>query len=138
MALAYAEGVSAARRGALRRAWSSLEARLNRTAEEVGYRLLAYLAALKPPRARRAGDDLTRIWGIGPSTAQALHAAGFTTYAQLAKASLEDLRRALVAAGRRGASSLPTWPQQAAYLAAGDRLGLAEYLRTLFPKPEVR
>ncbi|MCS7194423.1 MAG: alpha-amylase family glycosyl hydrolase [Meiothermus sp.] len=138
LALAYAEGVSAARRGALRRAWSSLEARLNRTAEEVGYRLLAYLAALKPPRARRAGDDLTRIWGIGPSTAQALRAAGFTTYAQLAKASLEDLRRALVAAGRRGASSLPTWPQQAAYLAAGDRLGLAEYLRTLFPKPEVR
>lgn len=138
LALAHAEGVSAARRGALRRAWSSLEARLNRTAEEVGYRFPAYLAVLRPPKGRKVGDDLTRIWGVGPSTAQALRAAGYITYARLAKASQEALRHALAAAGLRSPSSLPTWPQQAAYLAAGDQVGLAEYLRTLRPRPEGR
>jgi predicted flap endonuclease-1-like 5' DNA nuclease len=69
------------------------------------------------PKTALAGDDLTRIEGIGPKTAEALRAAGINTFAQLATTPEEQLRRILVAASLPGDPG--TWPQQAALAAAG-------------------
>lgn len=78
------------------------------------------------PAAKRAGtaDDLTRIEGIGPKMAAALVAAGITTYVELSQASEGVLTQAIEAAGLRFAPSLPTWAEQAGYLARGDEQGL--------------
>ncbi|RDI95521.1 alpha-amylase [Meiothermus sp. QL-1] len=132
LAWAHAEGASGARKGAVKRAWRSLEARQNRAAEAAGYRLEAYLA--QTPRPRKRPDDLTRVWGIGPRMARALKQAGLTTYAGLAQASEAELRAALARAGLRPAPSLPTWPRQAAYLAQGDLAGLEAYLQQVRPR----
>lgn len=58
-------------------------------------------------------QDLTKIAGIGPKMAMALAASGITTFAQLADTSVEDIRKAIAAAGMRLAPSVPTWPEQA-------------------------
>jgi F-type H+-transporting ATPase subunit gamma len=78
------------------------------------------------PAAKRAGeaDDLTRIEGIGPKMAAALVEAGITTYVQLSQASEDVLTQAIEAAGLRFAPSLPTWAEQAGFLARGDEQGL--------------
>ncbi|PJF23429.1 MAG: hypothetical protein CUN56_01035 [Phototrophicales bacterium] len=71
-------------------------------------------------------DDLTKIEGVGPKYRDALVAAGITTFAALAAASLEDIQAAAAAAGMRNAASMETWAEQAAYAAKGDWDGLAE------------
>ncbi|MDW8426231.1 MAG: DUF4332 domain-containing protein [Meiothermus sp.] len=86
-------------------------------------------AQSRPPKP--APDDLTRIKGIGPKMSAALHRAGITTFAQLAKARPETLRAALAAANLRFAPSLPTWAKQAAFLAQGDEKGFAAYTQKL-------
>lgn len=69
-------------------------------------------------------DDLKRIEGIGPKISSLLQDAGIATFAQLAAASVEQLREVLAAANLRIADPT-TWPEQAALAAAGDLDGLA-------------
>lgn len=68
-------------------------------------------------------DDLTPILGIGRQMQAALRAAGYDTYTKLAGASEDELRAAIEAAGMRLAPTLSTWPEQAGFLARGDRDG---------------
>ena len=79
-------------------------------------------------------DDLMVIDGIGPRIAAALQEAGIHTYDQLADQTTEGLQNILSSAKVRivGAveRSLPTWPRQAQYAAAGDFPGLARYIAT--------
>lgn len=77
------------------------------------------------------GDDLTKIEGIGPKMASALHNAGITTFAQLADASEEQLRVAIENAGMKFAPSIATWAKQARFAADGDWDGLKAYQSVL-------
>ncbi|MHB0966417.1 MAG: helix-hairpin-helix domain-containing protein [Bellilinea sp.] len=65
-----------------------------------------------------APDDLTVIEGIGPRIAGVLKAAGIHRLEQLAKATPDELKRMLTAAGNRIANPA-TWPEQAKLAAAG-------------------
>jgi predicted flap endonuclease-1-like 5' DNA nuclease len=87
----------------------------------------------KPAPARRQAvrqDDLKRIEGIGPVIASTLQGAGINTYKQLARAKAEFLKSILDEAGIPIADPT-TWPEQAAFAAAGDWVGLAELKRNL-------
>ncbi len=79
-------------------------------------------------------DDLTVLDGIGPRIAAALQEAGIHTYDQLADQTTEALHNILSGARVRIVGtverSLPTWPRQAQYAAAGDFDGLARYVAT--------
>ena len=62
-----------------------------------------------------AGDDLTKIEGVGPKIAELLNAAGISTFAQLADAQDEAVQQVLVNAGPRfNAHDATTWNEQAA------------------------
>lgn len=78
-------------------------------------------AAASPPPA---GDDLSKIKGLGPKLQALLPTLGITTYAQIAaltEADLADLDTKLGAfAGR---PKRDNWMEQAKYLAAGDVAG---------------
>jgi len=69
-------------------------------------------------------DDLERIEGIGEKYKDALIAAGISTFAELAAASIEDLEKAATDADMRRSSSMETWAEQAALAAANDWDGL--------------
>jgi predicted flap endonuclease-1-like 5' DNA nuclease len=77
-------------------------------------------AGLSTPPDEVKPDDLKRIEGIGPKMANALNAAGITTFEGLAAADESTIRAAIAAAGLRFAPSLVTWARQARLLAAGD------------------
>ena len=65
-------------------------------------------------------DDLKLIEGIGPKIAGLLNEAGISTFAQLAAASVDDLRLLLEKAGLQHIADPATWPEQAALAARGD------------------
>lgn|SRR5690606_30662864 len=83
-------------------------------------------AAPAGDKAASAGDDLTRIEGIGPKIAEeVLGKNGIRSFADLAGTSVERLRELLAEAGSRFAAHDPgTWPEQAALAAKGDFEGL--------------
>jgi F-type H+-transporting ATPase subunit gamma len=87
--------------------------------------------ARQSKKSTTAGDDLTRIEGIGPKMSAALRAAGITTFAQLAQSSDDTLTAAIEAAGMHLAPSLSTWAEQAALAAKGDWDGLQQLQDTL-------
>ncbi|MFP4322064.1 MAG: ATP synthase F1 subunit gamma [Anaerolineales bacterium] len=73
-------------------------------------------------------DDLTRIEGIGPKTADALIASGYRTFADIANAAPETLERVVkVEHGVQIVGDAATWPKQARYLVQGDESGLKTY-----------
>jgi large subunit ribosomal protein L17 len=79
------------------------------------------------------GDSLTKIHGVGKAFAEALDDAGLTTYAAVANADLETLRRA-IAKGSEGAEAIAneeTWAEQARLLAAGDKEAHEAYVDQL-------
>lgn len=89
---------------------------------------------VSPGRATPAaskGDDLTLIDGIGPKMAAALVSAEIDTFAKLSQADESALRAAIEAAGMKFSPTLPTWAEQAGYLARGDMAGFKNYLQTL-------
>lgn len=69
-----------------------------------------------------APDDLKRIEGIGPKISSVLQAAGIATFAQLAVADVDRLRRILEEENPNllRLADPTTWPQQAGLAAAGD------------------
>ncbi len=79
----------------------------------------------EPPAEVGAGDDLSRIAGIGPKVAQILQEAGIRTFAQLAATDVDELRRILREAGLRFMDP-STWPEQAGLAAQGDWDALAQ------------
>ncbi len=66
--------------------------------------------AVKAPAKQ---EDLIIIEGIGPKINSVLHAAGINTFADLAAAEVEALKKILLDANLRLADPT-TWPQQAA------------------------
>lgn len=82
----------------------------------------AYKASLKGGTV----EDLKRIEGIGPKVEAALHAAGIKTYAQLAAASVEDLR-GIMQENNLKLAKPDTWPRQAQYVVEGDVAGFEAY-----------
>ncbi len=77
-----------------------------------------------PPQAS-THDDLTRLAGIGPKVAQVLREAGIHSFAQLAAADVDELRRILRQAGLRFMDP-STWPEQAALAAQEEWDALAQ------------
>ena len=70
------------------------------------------------PKAGVAGDDLTKLTGVGPKLAEILVEGGFATYASVAAASVEDIQKVLEGAGSRYASKDPApWIEEAKGLA---------------------
>jgi predicted flap endonuclease-1-like 5' DNA nuclease len=65
-------------------------------------------------------DDLVIIEGIGPRRAEALVAAGITTFAQLAKTDTTKIEEIMTGAGLSLEPGIETWPTQADLLAKGD------------------
>jgi predicted flap endonuclease-1-like 5' DNA nuclease len=88
-------------------------------------------AAPAPKAAEAAADDLTLIEGIGPKSAEALQAAGITTFAQVAKLSPAELEKAVKDRKVRLVGTAEHWPHQAEIAATGDLTALEEYQRRL-------
>ena len=69
-------------------------------------------------------DDFTRLKGVGPKLAEALHAQGFNRYEQLASLSENELSRLDEQLGAfRGRLQRDRVTEQADYLARGDNDG---------------
>ena len=66
-----------------------------------------------------AGDDLTKIEGIGPAIAQHLIAGGITSFSDLAGTRPARIREILDEVGGFGAHDPSTWPDQGNLAAAG-------------------
>ncbi len=67
-----------------------------------------------PKKVEAKADDLTKLTGVGPKLAEILSAGGFTSYASVASASVEDIQKVLEAAGSRYASKDPApWIEEA-------------------------
>ncbi len=80
----------------------------------------------------RGPDDLTRLEGIGPKISSLLAESGITTFAQLAAASVAELRSILNTAGTRFRMADPgTWPEQALLARDGDWDALTAFQGTL-------
>jgi predicted flap endonuclease-1-like 5' DNA nuclease len=86
-------------------------------------------APVKAPAKAAAveADDLTLIEGIGPKSAEALKAAGITTFAQMAKLSPAELEKAVKDRKVRLVGDAEHWPRQAELAASGDLTALEEY-----------
>jgi len=68
-------------------------------------------------------DNLTKIEGLGPKSAQLLADAGILSFEQLAESNVEQLHQILHEAGLRIVYP-DTWPEQAGLAAVGDWAGL--------------
>ncbi len=72
-------------------------------------------------------DDLKKIEGIGPKIESILNAAGITTFAQLANASVADLNKIVRQDAGITIAFPDTWPKQAQMAADGNWDKLAVY-----------
>ncbi|MEM8508906.1 MAG: 30S ribosomal protein S2 [Bacteroidota bacterium] len=78
------------------------------------------VAKVAPAVEKETSEDLTKIEGIGPKTAEALQANGIATYTALATATPEAIKSLLTEASPRLAHLEPTsWPKQAQMAADG-------------------
>ena len=76
------------------------------------------------PPTSEAGDDLTRIKGLGPKLAEQLRALGVTRLDQIAAWDDAEIDRIDARLGRfQGRIRRDDWPAQARLLAAGDTAG---------------
>ncbi|MBC7641136.1 MAG: 50S ribosomal protein L21 [Flavobacterium sp.] len=74
----------------------------------------------KAPKAKKSGDDLTIIEGIGPKAAETLVAGGISTFTQLAEASAADVKAILDASTNKVQHLDPTtWAHQSQLAADG-------------------
>ncbi|CUI00894.1 50S ribosomal protein L21 [Leisingera aquaemixtae] len=70
-------------------------------------------AKAAPAADAAASDDLTQLTGVGPAAAKKLAEAGFTSFAQIAALSEDDI------AGIEAVKVKPEWVEQAKELAKG-------------------
>ena len=81
---------------------------------------VAVEATPKVAKAKKGGDDLTLIEGVGPKAAEALVAAGIDTFAKLAATTVDEVNAALDASASKVQHLDPTtWAQQAQLAADG-------------------
>ncbi|MEX0274437.1 MAG: 30S ribosomal protein S2, partial [Flavobacteriaceae bacterium] len=81
-----------------------------------------------PVEKASAPDDLTKVEGIGPKTAEALINAGIATYADLSKTKADKIKEVITEASSRLAHLDPTsWPKQAKMAADGKWDELKEW-----------
>lgn len=74
--------------------------------------------------AATAGDDLTRIKGVGPKLVEMLRGQGITSFRQIADWSDADIDRVDAELGRfQGRIRRDDWVEQARLLASGDTAG---------------
>jgi predicted flap endonuclease-1-like 5' DNA nuclease len=78
----------------------------------------------------RTGDNLSLISGLGNRSAEALQAAGITTYAALAATASQDLETIIRDAGIRGHFDYEAWISEAGLRAAGRRVPSTKRVRT--------
>jgi len=69
-------------------------------------------AETKKATKKSTSDDLTKIEGIGPKTAEALNKAGIKTFADLASSKVGDLRK-ILEEGNLSKYDPATWSKQA-------------------------
>ena len=75
---------------------------------------------VKAPKAKKTGDDLVIIEGIGPKAAEALVAGGIDTFVKLAAASVAEVKAILDASTNKVQHLDPTtWAQQSQLAADG-------------------
>ena len=80
----------------------------------------APVAEAKAPKAKKSGDDLTIIEGIGPKAAEALVAGGIDTFVKLAATAAADVKAILDASTNKVQHLDPTtWAQQSQLAADG-------------------
>ena len=91
----------------------------------------AQATALAATRQTHAGDDLTRLEGIGPMYAERLHQAGINSFAGLAATDEARLGEIINAPAWRRIN-FGDWIAQARLAAAGDSAGLEELQSHLF------
>jgi predicted flap endonuclease-1-like 5' DNA nuclease len=115
--------------------WPGLDAYL-RASQTVDDKDVAPAAEEPAPAAQ--ADDLTQLSGIGPKAAEALVAAGITSYEALSQANEPQLRHALHGADMMPPSGVGTWPMQASYAARGDWRGLMKYNQKRTRTPAAR
>jgi predicted flap endonuclease-1-like 5' DNA nuclease len=73
-------------------------------------------------------DDLKLVEGIGPKIEELFHAAGYTTWASVAKANTSALKTVLEAAGERFQMHDPTtWPKQCQMMVDDNWAALKDY-----------
>ena len=78
------------------------------------------VAEAKAPKTAKKADDLKLIEGVGPKAAEALVAAGITTFSKLAKTSADAVKEILEASESKLSHLDPTtWAQQAQLAADG-------------------
>ena len=79
-----------------------------------------------PAAMGAAGDDLTRLKGVGPKLAAQLGELGVTSFAQIAAWSEAEIDRVDAQLGRfQGRIRRDAWVEQARLLAAGDDTAFA-------------
>jgi DNA-directed RNA polymerase subunit beta' len=75
-----------------------------------------------------AGDDFTKIEGVGPKIAELLNAGGIESFAQLSQTPPDHIKSVLNAGGSSFANHDPsTWPDQALLAANGEWSQLKEW-----------
>lgn len=77
------------------------------------------------PQTEKSADDLTKLEGIGPKVSKILAEAGYTSFADLAKADAAEVDKVLDANKLQMMDSAG-WIDQAKLAAAGDMEGLAK------------
>ena len=77
------------------------------------------------PAAQKSSDDLTVLEGVGPQVAKILTEAGYTSFADLAKADAAEVDKVLDANKLQMLDSAG-WIDQAKLAAKGDMEGLAK------------
>ncbi|TDL99776.1 MAG: 50S ribosomal protein L21 [Flavobacteriaceae bacterium] len=78
-------------------------------------------APAKKSASKTAGDDLTKIEGIGPKVKELFNESGIVTFSDLAAKSSDELKAILEPKGGRYAAMDPsTWPKQAEMAADGN------------------
>jgi len=83
--------------------------------------------AVAVPARSMEGDDLTRLKGVGPKLSSLLHTLGVFTFAQIASWSDEDIDRIDTQLGSfSGRIRRDNWPEQARFLADGDKQGFED------------
>jgi predicted flap endonuclease-1-like 5' DNA nuclease len=84
-------------------------------------------ASPAPAPAEPPADNLALIEGIGPKSADALKAAGITTFAQIAAMTPAELDKAVKDHNVPLVGSTEHWPRQAEIAASGDLTALHDF-----------